>query len=1431
MPWALGIAASTAVGGPVGLLAGIGAAFGADALINADVYREHLARGAFIEQSSGRYIRPGVSNDVDSKGFSRSEIGELTRFIEETGRGERFFTGDEIDELTKEFTFSGVFDSTRSVDEFKRKFNEAKENLKLIMQEMGTSIEEGTGLMRDLSAVGYGPQDIKGVVQSAKMAAGYSGISSRAAMNTILSGGAQIFQGTGFDMSMGSNMMALNISRVGLMDMHGGIDPETLRQMGGTEGAATALTSIQGGMLQSRPVRTVLQAAFRGTGQVDMDVIGRALSGELSNFQVNRLARSTLLGDRTNRLAFVGQYDELVENLPTPVAQALAAYPLIQRAQNIKRNHPDMEITPDMLKGIAIQDLGMGRNEADLLVSSVTNLNIDEIIASGMGKSQLAGDRVPYSGYSWLHPLDSTALFSKRLYNEYIADPFVEFMDETQESIHRGLQSTQGIETFEGRTLVPLSVREKIEADLTVGTDTIDASGLSSLIRTIGPDDQQRRGLRGTIAAEDAQGADVFFDTGDAVRAMAEGDRLFNKLSTGNFEQFRQDLDGAKIKDLTDQFKGRIDPSMSPAEKKIELFRFARDENLGAESPKELLALQDIANAADPNLLKEEGEFSGALTPDLWMTSSEMQRSMERIGETREKLTGMTNETLTRNTFTEEAIESARTISRDTQGMYKLRDETGPITLRADVAMEHRARNAALVDQIAAEDYRGLLGDKYIPKDMDIDDIQSSVEQEISGSARPDDPVDQVISMLNVFNREEIDLSSRAGAAAFRKVAQDMNIDIGGYLNRQRELVSEEQRPIFNQMIEENRNIIREQDELTTSGPLQSMAGRLEGVRDITDDMLPGMLTYTETEALRDAIDRKEIKFADEDVFRGREQDVESGFTIVERYAGGTGQQANLRRVFAVRTEKLQEEIRDRNTMGSRMMGYWQDVTRSPEDRQEARREGLMGALGVLREFDEDNEEAIDAFDAYVNNPTEDTREALRTAMEDRIGDQQAQEFMDAIGTDPDSEGMEIFKPLANAAGRHRQVQRNIADDAAKKIDSLRMREEDIDEGAINRVTLSGALDILEREPDRASLDQVLVGVVKSSPEMFGTTRAVLDQMDSSDIMDMLAKDPDMERQAMELFYSSARAQGPEMMQRAGHLMGNMVKYGLNISDQRQLESIEETRQEAVEKAAAESGMKTGFLGKYGKTIGSFFRGDAMGAAHAIANIEERGEERIEALYNLSNLQARGGEAYTKAVAQFRVDFPELARQLTTYEEGHPMQGQIDFSRWDFSGIAQQDYIRENVFQRAALRGKATSASLIESLRKDLVITDAEREQLIPTQGLSDEEIKEKRQDFINKVSTELQQFTAAEIGLLLTPDDQLTDDKKEEKKDIAEKVEAFGREREIKTDVRAKANQGESADQAQGELINVLWALKATLDSLGPNLRSSNSYWTRGGR
>ena len=78
LPSILGLAAAGAAGGGLpGAAIGLGVGLGADALFNNDIIRRHLQRSTFLEESSGRYIRPGVRRPGSEGGFTRREAMEV----------------------------------------------------------------------------------------------------------------------------------------------------------------------------------------------------------------------------------------------------------------------------------------------------------------------------------------------------------------------------------------------------------------------------------------------------------------------------------------------------------------------------------------------------------------------------------------------------------------------------------------------------------------------------------------------------------------------------------------------------------------------------------------------------------------------------------------------------------------------------------------------------------------------------------------------------------------------------------------------------------------------------------------------------------------------------------------------------------------------------------------------------------------------------------------------------------------------------------------------------------------------------------------------------------------------------------------------------------------------------------------------------------
>jgi hypothetical protein len=439
--------------GPVGIGLGIAAGFGVDALLNNDIVRHHLQRGSFLEQASGRFIRPGVSNSKMGRGFDRSEIGDISRHISGLSAEDPTFSKDEYDDLLKDFTFAGNFNGVRDVEEFKRKFTESKDNLKAIMETFHTSIKEGVKVMEQMNALGVDQSNVKGHVERMSHVAQMSGLSPSSAMQASIQMSSNVFGGTGIDLSYGQSMASNSLETVGRMQTFNQVDPETIRQLGGTVGAANAMTQMQGRLLGSAPVRRVMQAAFNGTDQLDMGVIMGAIRGDTNAIQQANMARNNLLSQGSNILEYEGREDELIESMPAPVAQALSAVPLMNLVNRVKELDPNFKGTSAEMEGLAMRHMGMGRNEASLLVSSIRN--IDTGAVANQQRSQLNQMRID-SGHNEFDQLIPTRalqsvgdMLTDRMGGVITSayDSLTEFYDDTLESANGIFRTTVGNST------------------------------------------------------------------------------------------------------------------------------------------------------------------------------------------------------------------------------------------------------------------------------------------------------------------------------------------------------------------------------------------------------------------------------------------------------------------------------------------------------------------------------------------------------------------------------------------------------------------------------------------------------------------------------------------------------------------------------------------------------------------------------------------------------------------------------------------------------------------------------------------------------------------------------------------------------------------------------------------------------------------------
>ena len=187
-----------------------------------------------------------------------------------------------------------------------------------------------------------------------------------------------------------------------------------------------------------------------------------------------------------------------------------------------------------------------------------------------------------------------------------------------------------------------------------------------------------------------------------------------------------------------------------------------------------------------------------------------------------------------------------------------------------------------------------------------------------------------------------------------------------------------------------------------------NLFGRLERTEDITDDISVGV------EALTKAFRNKEIGLGPDEYFEGsmteyKEKHDEGNLLIIDK----SGFLSN--EVLAMQKMAVRREIEGLKRVNQAVLDGFQEAGMTREDRVERVRRNLYEAVQVISSPENKaNEEVCQAFVAYVEDPeSEDNKEALRSALEERLGNK---EFLDFLETE---EGWKTMSPFATSIFTH----------------------------------------------------------------------------------------------------------------------------------------------------------------------------------------------------------------------------------------------------------------------------------------------------------------------------------------------------------------------------------------------------------------------------
>lgn len=295
----IGAALGTAFGGPVGGFLGgmVGSYIGASAM---DPFSSSLGDRYRIEDylanTSFRYFQGPGADSVTGRGFGRGQRNEIANFMVKQDRGDFRVNMGDIENILRFGTESGMFEGTQDLEDFKNKFTALKDKVKRITAVLNTTASEGVQVIKQLRDIGITDSSaVFGAVHGADM---FGMASGRTGMEMMAIGmqGAEIFRGTGVDMSIGFRSSQMNLAQVRGALNAGLITHERIAQAGGEEALAQQMTASSLSFAQTGLGRTMMMAGYTGTG-IDtgrmggsiFDVAGRAAANMRSPADIIRL--------------------------------------------------------------------------------------------------------------------------------------------------------------------------------------------------------------------------------------------------------------------------------------------------------------------------------------------------------------------------------------------------------------------------------------------------------------------------------------------------------------------------------------------------------------------------------------------------------------------------------------------------------------------------------------------------------------------------------------------------------------------------------------------------------------------------------------------------------------------------------------------------------------------------------------------------------------------------------------------------------------------------------------------------------------------------------------------------------------------------------------------------------------------------------------
>jgi len=245
-------AAVGSVFGPLGMAAGgfLGSNIGGYMLGMAGVNKiteglqERRAIQGFLESTSTSWVGAGSSmaDPRRGAGLSATSRRDIADFMGKMDIEDTRFDLSDLTSILQKSTNLGLFTGTTDVEDFKKKFKDITENVRTVTKVLHQTLEEGLSTIKDLKGIGIGAGQAGGLALQADALGKVSGRTGLEMMNLGLQG-AEMFRGTGVDMSIGYQSTMMNLASVRSARDAGMLSQQAIAHAGGEEALAQRATA------------------------------------------------------------------------------------------------------------------------------------------------------------------------------------------------------------------------------------------------------------------------------------------------------------------------------------------------------------------------------------------------------------------------------------------------------------------------------------------------------------------------------------------------------------------------------------------------------------------------------------------------------------------------------------------------------------------------------------------------------------------------------------------------------------------------------------------------------------------------------------------------------------------------------------------------------------------------------------------------------------------------------------------------------------------------------------------------------------------------------------------------------------------------------------------------------------------------------------